>query len=304
MKRLMLLVLIVASSLIPSNADAWWWFNKGKDAVKAADKYKELREKYFELLADPESTKEDLDKAKKELDNSFTDAMDSIQDFGTSVPGTTLQGPPTPAKLLRDAAESALEDALKQQFNNKLDNGQLDSLLPGEGILLNTPEVQFLNFAQYTDPGTGPLLWSETGFTATIGQFSMNGEIFGINDLSAGSFISSGSSVAADLATLYGDSNPPWDPYDNLKFSYNYSDATLVRIDSVNYDLNTISGNMFYLDVGPVNDGVIHHVPEPSSCFLLLSGVAAIAAIKGRSRQRMKHLQRSRASDEPSVLSK
>ncbi|MBL8702084.1 MAG: hypothetical protein JNK67_27115 [Alphaproteobacteria bacterium] len=279
------LAALAAATLWAEPAAAWWFFNKGKAAVDAADDAGKKRASYYDKLADPTATDAQIDAAKTAADTATKDALKKTTEFGTSVPGTSITGPPPTS--VKGGIWQALKETLKWLISSTTDrpgpsDAQLAAAMPESGVLVADQTSSYLDFDYGTDSRMAPVLFGTAQFTASLSTLVIDGTSFGVAELAAlpapdrALAALSGDAVVAGLTGEIAATSPSWDPFDHLSDPAAYRAVFEVEFTSFDPGEDAIGGRLFYLAVGPFAE-----IAEPGT-LAVLAGAGCIFVLARR----------------------
>ncbi len=111
-RKAQVLTTFIVWILIAEGVAAFWFICSYRDAAKAAEIAGKARERYYEYLADPRASRAQIDACKQAWDVLRNATFSKITDFATSVPGTSLTGPPNIKDLTKEAIKEAIKEVL------------------------------------------------------------------------------------------------------------------------------------------------------------------------------------------------
>lgn len=187
----------VSVGLFAQDANAFWFWCKGKDAVMCADLASQARKIHYDRILSPTSTEDEIAAAKSAADFLTKNTLDKTKDFATSVPGTSFTGPPNVKSLAKQLVIELLKEAAQKASGNSQSKlsvppsppaGVFDTVSPiyaastaGQLIPITAPagddsvtvELSYLTLADY-DGSEGPLppTFDSPTYTLMKGTFS------------------------------------------------------------------------------------------------------------------------------------
>lgn len=266
---------VLLLSLATTPAQAWWFFNKAKNAANDGFAAGKARQKAYEAIADGGDVDANIDAARA----ATIDSLKKLQDFGTSVPGTSVTGPPP--TTVKGGLWQALKETVKWIFSANTRNrapgdSELAAAIPLGGIALAAQTTGYLDFPYASDSRMAPVIFGSGSFSADFPGLESSGVVFSAADLATVEPRDLGLSLLSDRAVsdaLIGEfaaAAPSWDPFDFLSGPDAYEVAFGVEVAGVDTIAERLEGRFIYVAVGPFAE-----IPQPASLMLLASGLGA-----------------------------